>query len=147
MKKSLGIKAIAIVIMLISVLTISSGLFESSAAWPWPDIASEIAASAAAKNSGAVDPSTLTGGSVGTEKLQGLGNQAITIVSVLGSIVSVIVLIVLGLKYMMGSTEEKAEYKKTLMPYVIGAILVFAASAVAGVIFSVASGVSTTIGS
>ena len=36
---------------------------------------------------------------------------------------------------MMGSAEEKAEYKKTLMPYVIGAALVFAASAIAGIIF------------
>ena len=49
---------------------------------------------------------------------------------------SVIVLIILGLKYMMGSVEEKAAYKKTLLPYVIGAALVFAASAIAGIIYS-----------
>ena len=44
-------------------------------------------------------------------------------------------LVVIGIKYMMGSAEEKAEYKKTLMPYIIGAALVFAASAIAGIIY------------
>ena len=77
----------------------------------------------------------------GTGQIATLGNQAITIMSVVGSVVAVIVLIVLGLKYMMGSTEEKAEYKKTLMPYVIGAIFVFAASTIAGVIYNIAKGI------
>ncbi len=39
---------------------------------------------------------------------------------------------------MMGSVSEKAEYKKTLMPYVIGASLVFAASSIAQLIYSLA---------
>lgn len=43
----------------------------------------------------------------------------------LGSIISVICLVVMGVKYMMGSVEEKAEYKKTLLPYMIGAFMVF----------------------
>lgn len=46
----------------------------------------------------------------------------------LGSVLSVICLVVLGVKYMMGSVEEKAEYKKTLLPYIIGAFMVFAIS-------------------
>ena len=45
---------------------------------------------------------------------------------------------------MMGSAEEKAEYKKTLMPYVIGAALVFAASAIAGIIFGFTQNIGTT---
>ena len=40
---------------------------------------------------------------------------------------------------MMGSAEEKAEYKKTFIPYLIGAILVFAASNLASMIFGFAS--------
>lgn len=40
---------------------------------------------------------------------------------------------------MMGSAEEKAEYKKTLMPYFIGAVLIFAASAFAQAIYSFVS--------
>ena len=56
-------------------------------------------------------------------------------VQAIGSIVSVLVLVILGIKYMMGSAEEKAEYKKTLVPYIIGAGLVFAASTIAGAIY------------
>ncbi len=93
-----------------------------------------------AETTGAVDPKTLTGSSnANTTTMQNIGNQIITVVSVAGSIVSVIVLIVLGIKYMMGSAEEKAEYKKTLMPYIIGAALVFAASAIAGIVFNFAN--------
>lgn len=90
----------------------------------------------------AVDPSKFTGGEADTAGIENIGNQVITILSTGGSIVSVIILIVLGLKYMMGSAEEKAEYKKTLMPYVIGAGLVFAASAIAGIVFSFTQGLA-----
>ena len=86
---------------------------------------------------GAPDPGNLTGGNVaGMTGLTNVGNQIITILTTIGVIASVIVLIVLGIKYMMGSAEEKAEYKKTMMPYVIGAGLVFAASAIAGMLYS-----------
>lgn len=84
----------------------------------------------------AVDPATIKANEDNTGKITSLGSQIIGIVTTIGSVVAVLVLVVLGVKYMMGSAEEKAEYKKTLMPYVIGAVLVFAASTIAGVIFS-----------
>lgn len=90
----------------------------------------------AAGVSGGTDPGSLKGKAVeGTTKITSLGNQLITIISTVGSVAAVIVLIVLGLKYMMGSAEEKAEYKKTLLPYVIGALMVFAASTIAGILY------------
>ena len=90
----------------------------------------------------APNPSTTVTGDPDTDTagIQNIGNQIVTIISTIGSIVSVIVLIVLGIKYMMGSAEEKAEYKKTLLPYIIGAGLVFAASAIAGIIFGFTQG-------
>ena len=78
----------------------------------------------------------LTGTTFSNSELKGVGNSLITILTTIGTVVSVIVLIILGLKYMLGSVEEKATYKKTLLPYVIGALLVFAASAIAGMIYS-----------
>lgn len=63
----------------------------------------------------------------------------ITIVQVVGSIISVIFLIVLGIKYMTGSVEQKAQYKKTLLPYVIGAGLLFATTNILGIIYSLAT--------
>ena len=92
---------------------------------------------------GVSDPSRLTGETVsGTDKITSLGNQIITILTIVGTVVSVVVLIVLGIKYMMGSAEEKAEYKKTMMPYVIGAALIFAASAIAGILYNFLSNIS-----
>ena len=76
---------------------------------------------------------------VNTEKMDSIGQSIVNIITTAGSIISVIVLVVLGLKYMMGSAEEKAEYKKTLLPYVIGAAFVFAASTLASVIYNFAS--------
>lgn len=94
---------------------------------------------------GVTNPSSLTGKAVsGTDKITSIGNQIITILTIVGTVASVIVLIILGLKYMMGSAEEKAEYKKTMMPYVIGAALVFAASAIAGILYSFLSNVSAS---
>ena len=66
------------------------------------------------------------------------GNNILGIVSTGASVLAVIILIVLGVKYMMGSAEEKAEYKKTLLPYVIGALFVFGAGAICAVIFNMA---------
>ena len=68
------------------------------------------------------------------KEVQKIGNRVIGILQVVGIFLSVIILVVLGIKYMMGSAEEKAEYKKTLLPYFIGAVLIFAASALAGVV-------------
>lgn len=90
----------------------------------------------------ATDPATYTGegAKVQTTKLDTFGQNLVSVITTIGSIASVIVLVVLGIKYMMGSAEEKAEYKKTLLPYVLGAMLVFAASTIASVVFSIASG-------
>ena len=79
--------------------------------------------------------SDLTGTKLTDKSIENFGNELITIISTIGSIVSVVVLVILGIKYMLGSVEEKAEYKKTFLPYLIGAILVFSASVVAGIVF------------
>ncbi len=75
----------------------------------------------------------------GSNSVKSLGNQITGIIQIVGTIVSVAMLIVLGIKYMMGSAEEKAEYKKTLFPYLIGAVLIFAASNLAKIIYDWAS--------
>lgn len=87
-------------------------------------------------------PSKVVGNTSGTGDIQTLGNSIVGILQVIGILVSVIVLIVLGIKYMMGSAEEKAEYKKTMIPYLIGAVLIFTASALAQAIYNFATGVS-----
>ena len=82
------------------------------------------------------DPSSLTGTS--TTQFDSVGKRIIGMVQAIGSIVSVLILVILGIKYMMGSAEEKAEYKKTMIPYLIGAILIFAASNIASMVYGFA---------
>lgn len=72
----------------------------------------------------------------GTDKLKEAGNEITSIIRIVGTIIAVAILIVLGIKYMMGSAEEKAEYKKTLFPYIVGAVLIFAASNLADIVYS-----------
>ena len=56
-----------------------------------------------------------------------IGQSIIKVLGVIGSIVSVIFLVILGIKYMLGSVEEKASLKETLLAYLIGCVVVFGA--------------------
>ena len=70
----------------------------------------------------------------------------IGIIQKIGSIVSVIVLIALGIKYMVGSIEERAQYKETMIPYVIGALLIFAASILSQIIYNMFTSITVNNG-
>ena len=78
----------------------------------------------------------------GTGNITNIGNDILGMISVIGTIIAVGVLMVLGIKYMMGSAEEKASYKKTMIPYVVGAILIFAATNIAGIVIDFAEKMS-----
>ncbi len=72
-------------------------------------------------------------------------NVIIGAVQTIGTLFSIVCLIILGVKYMAGSVEEKAEYKKTLVPYFIGAVMVLGLSNLLKVIYMVISGLVTEI--
>lgn len=63
-----------------------------------------------------------------------VAGQVLNIVQIVGVAVATIMLTVLGIKYVSASPNEKAEYKKGMTIYVIGAILLFGASIVIGII-------------
>lgn len=83
----------------------------------------------------------LKGTGVATSELKQAGNNIVGVITAVGVVVSVIVLIVIGIKYMMGSVEEKAEYKKTLVPYAIGAMMVFAISNFLNIFYQIATSI------
>lgn len=96
----------------------------------------------------AVDPNTVLNGlngngNVQTNDLTKVGNNIVTIIQVVGIVIAVIVLLVIGIKYIMGSASEKAEYKKTMIPYIVGAVLIFAGTSLVRVIYSLSTSVST----
>lgn len=73
------------------------------------------------------------------QSITNFGGQIVGTLQVVGTVIAVLILIVLGIKYMMGSAEEKAEYKKTMMPYIIGALLIFAAVTIANMVYNFTS--------
>ena len=82
------------------------------------------------------------GDSVDTSGITGVGANIVSIITTIGIIVAVVVLLVLGIKYMMGSASEKAEYKKTMIPYLVGAVLIFGASAIATAVVAMSSSIT-----
>ena len=69
--------------------------------------------------------------------LKSKANQVVGIISVVGTVISVVALTAIGIKYMLGSVEEKAEYKNTLIPYIIGAVMVFTVSWIPQIIYEI----------
>lgn len=57
-------------------------------------------------------------------------------IQVIGTIVSVAVLMILGIKFMIGSVEEKAEYKRAFIPYLIGAAILFTGTTLPNIIYN-----------
>ena len=75
----------------------------------------------------------------GADDLKSEGGKIVGIIQVVGTMISVGMLGVLGIKYALGSAEEKAEYKKSMIPYLIGAVLIFGASNLTQIIYEWAS--------
>ena len=80
------------------------------------------------------DPTSTT--SEGDTKLLAIGQ-----IQLIGSVVSVIAIIIIGIRYMLGSVEEKAQYKETMTPYLIGAVLVFGITNVLAIVSELAKSI------
>lgn len=77
-----------------------------------------------------IDPTTIikepeTGD---TKTLFEVGNIILGLIQGIGAGVAVIATLVLGMKYVYSSPEDKATIKKQLIPYIIGGVLVFGAT-------------------
>ena len=68
-----------------------------------------------------------------------LTGKIVEIIRTLGTVIAVVGVMVLGIKYMIGSVEQRAEYKKTMIPYLIGCIFIFAIGTVVSIIYSLVS--------
>lgn len=65
------------------------------------------------------------------------GGALLKLLRNIAAIVSVVTITIIGVRYMVGSVEQKAEYKQTMIPVVIGCILVGSLSAILTLIQSV----------
>ena len=90
----------------------------------------------------AVDPTSAINSLDGKINYTGNGNDDFTtkignIIGFLqwaGAIAGVLIITIFGIKYMMGSLEEKAEYKKSMIPLVVGVVVVMGATTIANLL-------------
>jgi hypothetical protein len=79
-----------------------------------------------------------SGASTSAQKIIG---ALISIIQIIGTGVAIIMLIVLAIKYISAAPGDKAEIKKHAVVYVVGAIVLFAATGILGIIKSFANNV------
>ncbi len=77
------------------------------------------------------------GTGAGSSELTNKAGKILGGIQIIGTIVAVTMLIVIGIKYMLGSVEEKANYKETMKPYLLGAFLIFTGTLVPQIIYKI----------
>lgn len=95
---------------------------------------------------GVIDPNDFKPPALTDDDTKPITDKASTITNVIGIIgvvVSVIALILIGIKIMLGSVEEKAEYKKIMIQYLIGVLIFFALMQLLSIIIKVVEGFNT----
>ena len=96
-----------------------------------------LAASSSSSGSGStISPGDITSIAPEGNEIQDVGGRILGVLQTVGVVLAVIILVILGIKYMMGSAEEKAEYKKTMIPYLVGAVFIFAAPILANIVYN-----------
>lgn len=121
-RKSIKILLVLFLILLISVMTIEVFATTSESAID------------AMKNMEVSDLET----SGGNEKVSKILNAILGLVQVAGTGISMIMVAVLGIKYMMAAPSDKADVKKQIAPLVIGAIILFASVNLVNIIANMA---------
>ena len=71
---------------------------------------------------------TGVGQSTGNAKILTIGGQILSVVLAIAQVAAIISLLVMAIKYMISAPADKAEYKAKLVPYIIGAVLIFASA-------------------
>lgn len=120
MKKTMKILTVAL--LAIVLITFSTNVF---------------AANGTMINPGDLENKVNYGNSNATDGLMNKAGNIMGLIRNIAVIAAVIIIMVLGIKYMLGSVEEKADYKKSFMPLIIGIILVVAATSIASFIFGI----------
>ena len=65
--------------------------------------------------------------SIDKTELQNASKTVYNILLLAGMCIAVIISGILGIQFMIGSTEEKAQIKESMVPFIIGCIVVFGA--------------------
>lgn len=74
-----------------------------------------------------------SGGDIGDAAT--IGGNIVNWIWGISIVVAVVVVMITGLKFIVGSTQEKAEYKKSLIPLVVGVLILVFATTIVKVLF------------
>ena len=78
----------------------------------------------------------------GASEVSNIAGMVIYVIQIIAFAAAVIMLMFVGIKFLTASPEGKAEIKKTAVIYVVGAILLFAASGILLIIRNLATNIS-----
>ena len=82
----------------------------------------------------------------GASEVSNIAGMVIYVIQIIAFAAAVIMLIFVGIKFLTASPEGKAEVKKTAVIYVVGAILLFAATGILGIVRTLADNIKPTVG-
>ena len=88
------------------------------------------------------DPNISNDNTGAAEKIQKLLSTIAVIFKVVAVAVGIVILIALAMKYMMAAPGDKADVKKSMIPFVVGAFVLFAASGIVDLIIKFSSQLS-----
>lgn len=71
-----------------------------------------------------------------TTQVFNMGKKILGAITAIGIVASVIILALLGIKYILGSIEEKAEIKEGLVPYIIGVVLLTGIPTIVSILYN-----------
>ena len=127
MKKNKIINLISIILMIfITLLILNTKAYASGTSGNFIDVI-EVPSN--------YQPNSMEGESALSQK----ANTILGVINAIGIFTSVITLMVIGIKYMIGSIDEKAEYKKTMGIYLLGAFLLFATTTIPNILYKIAT--------
>ena len=78
----------------------------------------------------------------GSDQVSNIAGMVIYVIQIIAFAAAVIMLIFVGIKFLTASPEGKAEVKKTAVIYVVGAILLFAATGILSLVRTLASNIN-----
>ena len=94
---------------------------------------------------GTIHPEDYKPGPVNPDDLKPVTDIVNPIIAVLrygGIAIAIIVLIILGIKYMVASVSERAEYKKSMIAYIIGVAVLVSTTQLIAIIAEIVNGVT-----
>lgn len=115
MNKTMKILSIALLIVMI--VATASNVFAAS------DVLSQL-------------NNDISDANVDTGDISKTAGKIISMVRNISIIAGVIIIVILGFKYMMGSVEEKAGYQKSFIPLIVGIVVIMGATSIASFLFN-----------